>query len=109
MRAKRAMPIHCGNFCPSAAIFVTIAGDPSIRHISVTVRRDLHAAPTVRRDVQHFDPDRLASPCDRALPGIGDYPAGASASIAFGLPTPAVDGNVLRVVSRVCEVKTATV
>lgn len=36
----------------------------------------------------------------RALPGIGDYTAGAIASISFGLPTPAVDGNVLRVVSR---------
>lgn len=37
----------------------------------------------------------------RALPGIGDYTAGAIASICFELPTPAVDGNVLRVVSRV--------
>lgn len=37
----------------------------------------------------------------RALPGIGDYTAGAVASIAFGLPTPAVDGNVLRVITRV--------
>lgn len=36
----------------------------------------------------------------RALPGIGDYTAGAIASIAFGLPFPAVDGNVLRVISR---------
>ena len=36
----------------------------------------------------------------RALPGIGDYTAGAICSICFGLPTPAVDGNVLRVVSR---------
>lgn len=35
-----------------------------------------------------------------ALPGIGDYTAGAICSISFGLPTPAVDGNVLRVVSR---------
>ena len=35
-----------------------------------------------------------------ALPGIGDYTAGAICSIAFGLPTPAVDGNVLRVLSR---------
>ncbi len=35
-----------------------------------------------------------------ALPGIGAYTAGAIASIAFNLPTPAVDGNVLRVVSR---------
>lgn len=37
----------------------------------------------------------------RTLPGIGDYTAGAISSIAFGLPTPAVDGNVLRVLSRV--------
>ena len=37
----------------------------------------------------------------RALPGIGDYTAGAIASIAFGLPYPAVDGNVLRVMSRI--------
>lgn len=36
----------------------------------------------------------------RALPGIGDYTAGAIASIAFGLPSPAVDGNVLRVIMR---------
>lgn len=37
----------------------------------------------------------------RALPGVGDYTAGAICSIAFGMPTPAVDGNVLRVVARV--------
>lgn len=36
----------------------------------------------------------------RKLPGIGDYTAGAISSIAFGLPYPAVDGNVLRVLSR---------
>lgn len=36
-----------------------------------------------------------------SLPGVGDYTAGAIASIAFGLPVPAVDGNVLRVISRV--------
>ncbi len=35
------------------------------------------------------------------LPGIGDYTAGAIASIAFGQPEPAVDGNVLRVISRI--------
>ncbi len=34
------------------------------------------------------------------LCGIGEYTAGAIASIAFGIPVPAVDGNVLRVVSR---------
>lgn len=39
------------------------------------------------------------------LCGIGEYTAGAIASIAFGLPVPAVDGNVLRVLSRLfaCE------
>ncbi len=36
----------------------------------------------------------------RSLPGIGDYTAGAIASIAFGIPVPAVDGNVLRVYAR---------
>ena len=35
-----------------------------------------------------------------SLPGIGAYTAGAICSIAFGLPTPAVDGNVLRVYAR---------
>lgn len=37
----------------------------------------------------------------RKLPGIGDYTAGAIASIAFGIRAPAVDGNVLRVLARV--------
>lgn len=36
----------------------------------------------------------------RSLPGIGDYTAGAIASIAYGKPEPAVDGNVLRVIMR---------
>jgi A/G-specific adenine glycosylase len=35
-----------------------------------------------------------------ALPGIGAYTAGAVASICFGEATPAVDGNVLRVMAR---------
>ncbi len=35
------------------------------------------------------------------LKGIGRYTAGAVASIAYGLPAPAVDGNVLRVLTRV--------
>ena len=35
-----------------------------------------------------------------ALPGVGEYTAGAVASIAFGIPVPAVDGNVLRVAAR---------
>ena len=36
----------------------------------------------------------------KKLPGIGDYTAGAIASIAYGQPEPAVDGNVLRVMTR---------
>lgn len=37
------------------------------------------------------------------LQGIGNYTAGAIASIAYGIPVPAVDGNVLRVISRILE------
>ena len=37
----------------------------------------------------------------RKLKGIGDYTAGAIASMCFNRPTPAVDGNVLRVLSRI--------
>ena len=36
-----------------------------------------------------------------SLPGVGEYTAGAVASIAFGQPVPAVDGNVLRLAARV--------
>ena len=39
------------------------------------------------------------------LPGVGDYTAGAVASIAFGRPVPAVDGNVLRVAARVADIR----
>jgi len=41
------------------------------------------------------DPEQLLK-----LPGIGLYTAGAVASIAYGVPVPAVDGNVLRVHAR---------
>lgn len=37
----------------------------------------------------------------KTLPGVGEYTAGAIASIAFGLSVPAVDGNVLRVMKRI--------
>lgn len=37
----------------------------------------------------------------RSLTGIGNYTAGAISSFAFGIAKPAVDGNVLRVVSRI--------
>ena len=38
-----------------------------------------------------------------SLKGIGNYTAGAIASIAYGIKVPAVDGNVLRVISRITE------
>jgi A/G-specific adenine glycosylase len=37
------------------------------------------------------------------LPGIGDYTAGAIASIAFGRKEPAMDGNLIRVMSRILD------
>ncbi len=37
------------------------------------------------------------------LPGVGEYTAGAIASISFGRPEPAVDGNVVRVLARLAE------
>jgi A/G-specific adenine glycosylase len=43
-------------------------------------------------------------PSLRRLPGVGRYTAGATASIAFGLPTPTLDGNIRRVLSRVFNV-----
>ncbi len=61
--------------------------------------RNLHAA--ARRIVEDHggevprDPDAL-----RELPGVGPYTAGAVASIAFGVPEPAVDANAERVLAR---------
>lgn len=44
----------------------------------------------------------------RSLPGVGPYTAGAVASMAFGMPEPAVDGNARRVLSRLFDLVTAT-
>lgn len=41
----------------------------------------------------------------RSLAGIGNYTAGAISSVAFGIPKPAVDGNVLRVLSRLLAIE----
>ena len=46
------------------------------------------------------DPDSLLK-----LPGVGHYTAGAIASMSFGYDEPAVDGNVIRVLARVFNVK----
>ncbi len=61
--------------------------------------RSLHRA--AQEIVAHHGGKLPADPSAlRALPGIGSYTAGAIASIAFGIPTPAVDGNVRRVIAR---------
>ena len=61
--------------------------------------RNLHAcAKKVCEEYGGAFPDNAAEL--RKLPGIGDYTAGAVASLAFGKPEPAVDGNVLRVYAR---------
>ena len=44
----------------------------------------------------------------RTLPGVGPYTAGAVASVAYGLPEPAVDGNARRVLSRLGDLETAS-
>lgn len=66
--------------------------------------RNLHeCAKKICSEYRGVFPDSAASL--RALPGIGDYTAGAVASLAFNKPEPAVDGNVLRVYARLncCE------
>ena len=57
------------------------------------------AARQVMELYQGIIPDEYEELCK--LAGIGSYTAGAVASIAYGKPVPAVDGNVLRVISRV--------
>ena len=60
---------------------------------------------TARVTVERWDatlPRTLAGL--RELPGVGEYTAGAVASIAFGEAVPAVDGNVRRVLSRIFDV-----
>jgi len=61
--------------------------------------RNLHGAARVVREELGGSLPASASEL-RALPGVGEYTAGAVASIAFGEVVPAVDGNVRRVVSR---------
>ena len=66
--------------------------------------RNLHRAARLVRE-RHGgrlpdDPEAL-----RALPGVGEYTAGAVASIAFGRAVPAVDGNVRRVLARLLDIE----
>ena len=63
------------------------------------VRNMGKAAGQIMEQYHGVIPDDYGQLC--SLAGIGSYTAGAVASIAYGKPVPAVDGNVLRVISRV--------
>lgn len=62
--------------------------------------RNMHAA---AREIMEKHDGHFPNEYDKilSLKGIGNYTAAAISSIAFGLPYPAVDGNVIRIVSRI--------
>ena len=62
--------------------------------------RNMHAA---AREIMSKHQGKFPDTYDKilSLKGIGAYTAAAISSIAFGLPYPAVDGNVIRIVSRI--------
>ena len=62
--------------------------------------RNMHAA---AREIMEKQGGHFPNEYDKilSLKGIGNYTAAAISSIAFGLPYPAVDGNVIRIVSRI--------
>jgi A/G-specific adenine glycosylase len=66
--------------------------------------RNLHR---LARELEKNDHGRFPTTYDawRRLPGIGDYTAGAMASFAFGQEVPALDGNVIRVITRLFGIK----
>ncbi|BCS87468.1 A/G-specific adenine glycosylase [Pseudodesulfovibrio sediminis] len=66
-------------------------------------RNMLKAAETVIQEYGGVFPAEFKT--IQSLPGVGEYTAGAISSIAYGLPEPAVDANVLRVFSRVLDME----
>ena len=69
--------------------------------------RNLHRVARVVRD--RFGGELPEEPAAlKRLPGVGEYTAGAVASIAFGRAVPAVDGNVRRVLCRILDVAAPT-
>ncbi len=69
--------------------------------------RNLHSA---ARMVRERYGGRLPATVEnlKELPGVGEYTAGAVASIAYGVATPAVDGNVRRVLARLYDLESPT-
>ncbi|MEH7239111.1 A/G-specific adenine glycosylase [Bacillus sp. JJ1562] len=65
--------------------------------------RNLHAA--VKEVAETYDGKVPNTPREiSSLKGVGPYTTGAILSIAYGIPEPAVDGNVMRVLSRIISV-----
>jgi A/G-specific adenine glycosylase len=65
--------------------------------------RNLHSA--VKEVNEKYDGQVPNTPKDISnLKGVGPYTAGAILSIAYGIPEPAVDGNVMRVLSRILSI-----
>jgi A/G-specific adenine glycosylase len=65
--------------------------------------RNLHTA--VKEVKEKYNGEVPSSPAKIAsLKGVGPYTAGAISSIAFGIPEPAVDGNVMRVLARILSI-----
>ena len=67
--------------------------------------RHLHQAAKMMTQKYGGEPPRTADEL-RQFPGVGPYTAAAIASIAFGEPIPSVDGNLLRVCSRLWGLET---
>lgn len=66
--------------------------------------RNLHRA--AQRVVEEFGGQFPANGPDlRSLPGVGRYTAGAIGSLAFGLDVPVLDGNVIRILARMFDIK----
>ena len=63
------------------------------------VRNMQKAAQQIMVDHEGIFPDNYEEILQ--LKGIGNYTAGAISAFAYGIPKPAVDGNVLRVISRI--------
>jgi A/G-specific adenine glycosylase len=91
---------------PTVQALASAAGDDVMRAWEglgyYSRARNLHRAAAIVRERYH---GRVPADLDalRALPGIGDYTAGAIASIAYGVRAPAVDGNVRRVLCRLLD------
>ncbi|MBP2242705.1 A/G-specific adenine glycosylase [Cytobacillus eiseniae] len=65
--------------------------------------RNLQSA--VKEVYENYDGKVPADPQEiSSLKGVGPYTAGAILSIAYGIPEPAVDGNVMRVLSRILSI-----